>query len=101
MCKIRVILLLACLFFLIPHTILTGDSINVFYAGQNGALSITLGLDKSIHQVTDNTTANVFILDGETTHSDDIPQHHRLSARLPLKMGWMDTQKSEPITGSL
>ncbi len=74
--KIVFLLLVISFSFIFPITVSADKSLNVYYAGSNGAVLNALALDKSITLVTDAASAQVFVLNG------NIPADASIKARL-------------------
>jgi len=79
--KILLLLLVLSLQFLFPKQAFADNSLNVYYAGSSGTLSTALTLDSNIRLVSDVSTADVFVLNGE------IPIGEAIRARLEQGVG--------------
>jgi O-antigen/teichoic acid export membrane protein len=64
MCKVLHVLLLLSVLFIAPPLASADSTLNVYYAGPLGNVSMALSLDKDIHLVEDISSAQVFILNG-------------------------------------
>lgn len=85
--KILLALSLLCLAFANPRVVSADNSINVYYAGPDGALHTALTLDKNIQLVTDSSKADVFVLNGMVPPGGVISQRLQHGAGLLLILG--------------
>ncbi len=85
--KILPILLVLSLLLLSPEPVSADNSLDVYYAGPNGAVSTALTLDKNIHLVSDITTADVFVLNGVVPETSAIQTRIKQGAGLVLILG--------------
>ena len=82
--KILLALLLLGLFLFSPQIVSADGSINVYYAGPDGALRTALTLDENIQLVTDYSMADVYVLNGEIPMDAAISQRVQQGAGLVL-----------------
>ena len=81
------ILLLLLLLCCTPSPAYADNSLNVYYAGPDGNVSVALSLDENIHRVDDMASAQVFVLNGVIPDAEFIQLRIEQGAGLVLILG--------------
>ncbi len=85
--KILLVLLLIAILLFAPGVAYADNSLQVFYAGPQGALANALSLDNAIRLTTDISTADVIVLNGVIPAGDGIYTRLQQGAGLVLVLG--------------